>query len=703
MALFDEKKDFLSTQSSHSSLLWALETLAFSPTHVARVAITLARLAVRDPGGKLSNRPAASLISVLNLIRPDGAINASNRIDVLDAVTTAVTEHATAVIKGLVENRGGGIINAGPRYRDWLNDRHHSSSTEYQTALTELCTRLLTVPATGLVDAAGLLSRFSSADMTRILDMLTARWDELDEPGQAEALTKVADDADKHRRYSDAAWAMPEADVEAIDRFLETHGFDLEAGKDEAMFTWASDIDEHRQNKNETDKPEKTNDARRTDIVRALLTNGGLDKVTAFAANVQVPGYIGKSLASLDSSENLHLADTVLDLLGDGIEAAAQPGSDLAWGFAVTRAEDFTWLTQQTTKRPAQAAVLLGTVRISNAVLDIVADLDEPQQAVFWTRANLYRLEGDTVERVCEGLLDAGRPFSAMTAATVREEAGPTADLIIKVLTADLENINEAKPDDYHHLSYTVGLLLDRLERLGTDDETISNLEYYYLPVLDDYREPRALHRELARKPELFVTAVSSVYKTDNETDTNIAAALDGTETSGMTDEQFRFSDAAWRLLHSWHGPLPGTTTAGKPPTTEAVQAWVDRVRKELADRDRSQIASAVIGEALAAPIADPDGTWPCEAIRNVIEHEQSDDLDAGLRTNRMNQRGVHGRTIYAGGDQERDIAARYREHADKVRNRWPRTGHILESLARTYDNDARREDDDAERDARRG
>ena len=703
MALFNEKKDFLSTQSSHSSLLWALETLAFSPVHVARVAITLARLAVLDPGGTLGNRPTTSLISVLNLIRPDGAINAGNRLDVLDAVIAAVPEHTTALIKGLVENRGGGIINAGPRYRRWPNDRHLSSSAEYQRALTELCTRLLTVAATGLADAAGLLSRFSSTDMTRILDMLTARWDELDEPAKTEVLTRIADDAANHRRYSDAAWAMPEADVEAIDRFLEAHGFNLEAGKDEAMFTWASDIDEHRQHKSETDSPEKSIDARRTDVVGTLLTEGGLDKVTAFATNVQVPGYIGKALADLDTSEDLDLADAVLDLLDDGTDATPQPGSDVAWGYAVTRAEDFTWLTEQVTKRPTQAAVLLGTVRISNAVLDIVADLAESQQAAFWKRANPYRLEGDTIKRVCEGLLAAGRPFSAMTAATVREEPGPTADLIIKVLTADLENINETKPEDYHQLSYTVGLLLDRLERHGADDETISNLEYYFLPVLDDYREPRALHRELARKPELFVTAVTSVYKTDNESDTNIAAALDGTETSGMTDEQFRFSDAAWRLIHGWHGPLPGTATPGELPATEALQAWVDQVRTELAGRDRTQIAPVVIGEALAAPTPDPDGTWPCEAVRNLIEHEQSDDLDAGLRTNRMNQRGVHGRTIYAGGDQEREIAAKYREHADKVRNRWPRTGAILDSLARAYDNDARREDHDAERDARRG
>lgn len=702
MGLFNERESLLSTQSSHSSLLWALETLAFSPAHVARVAGALARFAVLDPGGTLTNRPAASLVSILNLVRPDGAINAGNRIDVLDAVIAAVPEQTAALIKGLVENRGGGIVNPGPRFRDWSNDRQFASITEYQTTLTELCTRLLTVPATGLVQAAELIGRFSSTDKARVLDMLTARWGELDEGAQAEVLTKVADNAANHRRYSDAAWAMPAADVEALDRFLEAHGFDLETGENEALFTWASDIDEDGRNRSESDKPETSIDARRTDMVRTLLADGGLDKVTAFAAKVEVPGYVGKALADLDTGENLGLTDSVLDLLGDGNIATLQPGSEVARGYALTRSVDFSWLMEQVAKRPNQAAVLLGTVRISNAVLDIVEKLDEPQRATFWKRANPYRLEGDTIKRTCEGLLAAGRPFSAMTAAATREEPGPAADVIIKVLTADLENINEAKPDDYHRLSYTVGRLLNRLELLGTDDETISNLEYYYLPILNGPREPRALHRELARKPELFVTAVTSVYKMDSEPDTDITAALDGTETSGMTDEQLRFSDAAWRLLDGWQGPLPGTTAGSDLPTTEAVQAWVDQVRTKLAACGRSQIAPVVIGEALAAPITDPDGTWPCEAVRNVIEHEQSDDIDAGLHMKRRNQRGVHGRAIYTGGDQERDLAAKYREHAAKVRNRWPRTGAILDSLARSYDSDARREDEGAERDARR-
>ena len=47
-----------------TGLLWGLETLAWSPEHLARVAVILADLASIDPGGNWRNRPANSLADI---------------------------------------------------------------------------------------------------------------------------------------------------------------------------------------------------------------------------------------------------------------------------------------------------------------------------------------------------------------------------------------------------------------------------------------------------------------------------------------------------------------------------------------------------------------------------------------------------------------------------------------------------------------
>jgi hypothetical protein len=67
----------------------------------------------------------------------------------------------------------------------------------------------------------------------------------------------------------------------------------------------------------------------------------------------------------------------------------------------------------------------------------------------------------------------------------------------------------------------------------------------------------------------------------------------------------------------------------------------------------------------------------------------------------RRNQRGFTTRGAYAGGGQERDLAKEFREWSEAVRDRWPRAGTVLETLAQSYDSDAHQADQRAERDAR--
>lgn len=58
--IFQDKDPFLS-RSPHTGLLWALEALAWDPKYLSDSALTLAKLARVDPGGKLTNRPLNSL------------------------------------------------------------------------------------------------------------------------------------------------------------------------------------------------------------------------------------------------------------------------------------------------------------------------------------------------------------------------------------------------------------------------------------------------------------------------------------------------------------------------------------------------------------------------------------------------------------------------------------------------------------------
>ncbi|PBC45339.1 hypothetical protein [Rhodococcus sp. ACPA1] len=687
MALFSERESGLGdTRSSHSALLWALETLAFSRAHVSRVAVVLARLADRDPGGRLSNRPDESLKALLHLTTPQGAVTSANRLAVLDAVLNAVPEQGTELMVSLIRVGGVGVIRSGPRYRDWPTPRTRSNRAE---SVEEVCARLLASESTDWAKAAGLVGRVSPANRASIVRALGDKWDEFDPTVREEILTTVAEVADRHRQLPDAAWSLPPEELSGLDTFLTNHGAPVNEASPTALFEWAADI------ATETDDEQDELTRRRREAVLELTTEG-IAAVAEFAKTAERPELVGQVLAQVTDE----LDERVLDLLST---EADHPILTFASNFANLRSRSSSWLTEQVTARPNQAALLLLSADLNNAVLDLVDDAQEGQRELFWTQLSPYRANNETIERVCTGLLDADRPFSAITAANARHTPGISTELMLRVLTAP---ITGTAAEAAHHLSidYQVGGLLDRLEAAGVPDNKLGQLEFFYLPILDHQRTPRALHRELAREPETFADVVSRVYRPDESDpgdDDAAAKAMDEPTTAALEGEEYRFSDACFRLLHGWDQPLPGGTVE-TPPSAATLQAWVNKSREALHTRNRARIASRIIGETLGVhTTTDGDGTWPCLAVREVLEHEQDPDLENALALARVNQRGDTIRGIYTGGNQERELAAQHRAWAESVRDRWPRTGAILERLAQHYTTDGRREDRDAERDAR--
>ena len=100
------------------------------------------------------------------------------------------------------------------------------------------------------------------------------------------------------------------------------------------------------------------------------------------------------------------------------------------------------------------------------------------------------------------------------------------------------------------------------------------------------------------------------------------------------------------------------------------------------------------IGQILSYAPPSPDGSWPCIEVRDLIEEIKSPKLEKGFSAGKFNQRGV----ICRGkdGKQEWDLVKHFRELAEKVRNRWPRTASILDGLAKGYENEARHWDEEA-------
>ena len=115
--------------SPHTSLLFAVETLAWVPGHLADVADLLLRLEVADPEGRLANRPSGSFSGIFSVWAPQTGASHQERLGVLTGLRDRLVDQAACaprlsamirLLSGLIPRRGSVVMpGARPQIRDY--------------------------------------------------------------------------------------------------------------------------------------------------------------------------------------------------------------------------------------------------------------------------------------------------------------------------------------------------------------------------------------------------------------------------------------------------------------------------------------------------------------------------------------------------------------------------------------------------------
>lgn len=206
--------------------------------------------------------------------------------------------------------------------------------------------------------------------------------------------------------------------------------------------------------------------------------------------------------------------------------------------------------------------------------------------------------------------------------------------------------------------SYVRGML-NQLGAAEAPTEALAVPEWWYNPALRHERTPSAFTKMLAQDPELFGQPVCLIYDSDSHPSETVEGDSDEQEvasdheaavgggTAITSGESLTFADTlenrnnALDILSQWRRPLPASTDF-EPPETRKLKDWVDRAR---AATDQVEGGMSLIGEALSGLVLGTDGAWPCQAIRELLEHENDPLLESGLLIGRLNGRGATTRT----------------------------------------------------------
>jgi len=696
---------------NRTGLLWALEGLAWSPQTLRDAVFILARLAQVEIKDNWVNKPTHSLQSIFRAWMPQTAASHEARVDLMKKLAERFPDVAWKIcVSQFGTHHDVGDYSHKPRWRPdgfgfgepfptlgpiihFMREMIEMALTWQNHSLGMLC------------DLVERLHDLSDDDQTRVWALIEwwakTKASDADKAAMREKIRvstlsrRAAVRAKKNAKGAAHLATAGKAACAALEPsdLLNKHAW---------LFrdTWIEESADEIEDIERLDfqRRDERIQKMRIDALREIHHQRGLPALLELAergkASWQIGFYAARDL--LSETELVELLRLAFQTVLEGKEAV-YPSKDVI-ASALLAVPD-----NDNRERILKAAAmglsdedltqLLVLAPFGRGTWKLIDSLGEEAQAKYWSHVGpAWIRDSDAENNECvERLLKANRPRAAFSCVRFHPEK-LDAQVLFRLLSAMAAGGNE-KPGEYMPEHYSVEQAFKHLDAspvLTLDQK--AGIEFAYLEVLarwgsrdGGYGLPN-LERYVEAHPEVFVQAIAWAYKRkDGRTDPE--------EFQVPPDRLKTMAKRGHELLEAIER-IPGHDDLGELQA-ERLAKWIATVRQASAELSRADIADLCIGTMLANAPAGKDGVWPCESVRQVMEDIQSEPMVDGARTGVYNSRGVHFRG--EGGEQERELAEKYRKWGQSLQFSHPFvSSKLLMGLARTYENEASREDTEA-------
>jgi transcriptional regulator with XRE-family HTH domain len=701
LELFKSDDDsFFGRSADFAELLWSLEMLAWSPDYLAKVTATLFKLGEKVDPPKWVNQPSNSLRQIFLPWNPQTHVGLQGRLEVLDTMRARFPNESWNLLLSLYpKSHDTSTPSPTPLWRSFEQPEGDEPITNRSLWQASQKIGSWLVADVGLDPGRwdAILDRFHDfapelrKDFTASAEELPKQL--LSEGDRQQVRACLRRVIHRNRQHHTAHWALPEAELEPLQRVYDG----LSRTDPIARNSWL--FESHHPpvlNPNSTSWQEREDSARkhRSQALSEVEASAGTAGIYELAAISRVlPGLVGQAI--VDSLGNAASED----ILGEFVKLDDKVSRGVVFGLVITLAasQGKDWPTELLQRAKAENwptdsyATVVSALPQTKAFLSGLSELPPDVQNRYWEIVTSIAFRDPDLDLgyVSDQFVTHGRAYQAAELIVDRFQ-NITSKHIIRVLDGILEQQKASDAPDGGMFQYFVEQLFEQLDQdKDLDFQELGRLEWAYLKALEhSARPPKTLHHHLATSPTFFVDVLSLLYR---------RSGSDGDELATVTDPEKRRSvfGNAHTLLHSWR-EVPGSAD-GKIDFDE-LKRWVIEARKLCAVADRAKIGDQKIGEILAyAPSDAEDGYWPATPVRRLVEELENDDLETGFYVGTRNKRGVTTRGMFDGGGLERDEASYYRRNAKALRLVWPRTAAILETIAKSYEADARSHDLDVE------
>ncbi|MGC7102500.1 hypothetical protein ACPZ19_48190 [Amycolatopsis lurida] len=659
----DAEERTLYRHSAHIGLLWALETITWAPKHSVAAVLLIARLAEVDPGGRLGNRPAQSLVNLLTH-RPVSPIALDRRPSIINQVRGRYAEVGWQLLSDLTEPHPFLMYPERPRVRHDWSEREAPQADTIEVYREEILRAVLADLATEPSRWAGFLPRLlllAPQVLDRFLDALETT--ELNETRELwEEGTKLMN---RERKAENELRHLTQEQAERLLSFLDRIEPTLDPTRHAWVFGWHPDLP--GVDFADLQAHQAAVEALRQEIVAAELPRSGVDGLARLAEVSDRGDCVGWALAQV-------AGDTVRD------EVFTLLGAPIADGWIRWRAREGgrDWVADAVAALPrdpaARVAFLLALP--VDSVFEWV-DAEGPEVCErFWLLTPAFPYPAERTEEYLAKVLGQDRPEAVIDALSVSLHGnGVTWRPSVDLVEAAFHRLLSSPRQINGHLVYSINTLVNYLRDAGQSLRGVAWWEIAFARLFHD-RQPRALLELIAADPANFVELHQFRFLPSEELNPKALHFF-------MTGERLRC--------------IPGRT--GDQVDRERLRSWVEHARLLLDEVGLRRSGDRSIGALISDGPAGQDGAWPAEAVRDVLELEDADELREGFGIGLANNAGFPTRGVYDGGQQERQTAANYSTWADIVENDWPHTAQFLRDYADALRSWGRRWDSEAEDD----
>ncbi|MGK5062781.1 HigA family addiction module antitoxin [Janthinobacterium sp. LB3P112] len=691
---------------SRTGLLWALEGLAWNVETLPRTALILARLAQIEINDNWVNKPENSLEAIFRAWMPQTAASNEERLALMRTLFAKFPSVAWKIcVAQFGNNHQIGHHSHKPTWRPDGYGHGEPFPTwepilEFKAEMIKLALTQASYTISMLCDLIDRPHDLSEVDQSRVWEIV-------------ETWAKAADDRDKVflREKIRTSTLSRRAALRTKKNGKPSHNATIAKGVYAALepinltdkHAWlfknswieeSADELEDIENTNFAERDRRIRD-QRADALKEINEKQGISGLLDLARHSGAPGIIGALSAErvLHDEELLALVALAFQEMNEATPAA-RASEWLIQGIlgAIPNYTDRGTFLRSVIAAvgPENATRLLLLAPFGEATWALVCSHGQAAETQYWKEIIPGWLHESPSElaKAVNMLMNAKRPRAAFALAKHSPEKLPIRTLV-QLLTA-MSQGGDDKPDEYLLEHYHVEKAFECIDKSSDLSlEQKAGLEFAYIDVLDRAWDRRAksaipnLEHYVEDHPEVLIQAIVWAYKRKDRAEDPPEFKVDADKAKATAERGYKLIQALKRI--------PGSDEHGDVHF-DRLAKWVGIVRKSCAELSRGGIADLMLGELLASAPAGKDGTWPCEAVRRVMEDIQSEDMMRGAHTGVYNSRGVH--TRGPGGDQERQLADKYRTLAKQIRASSPYVAsELLLKLADTYEREATRED----------